>query len=155
LKREPYALASGVAVKAPDALLVIPLFYGPCRWRLHLAIAIAQGVVFLDRASILGVEQLVGVLRGTEESNAREIDTESIDGLHTQSGMDGRVVVLFDPVGELPIQRLKRTEIKIANEELVANSAKEAFDLPLGSRVSNGRVTQNATHSGTDERNFL
>ena len=117
-------------------------------WRFVSVTLEAKGVVFLDRASILGVEQLVGVLRGTEESNAREIDTESIDGLHTQSGMDGRVVVLFDPVGELPIQRLKRTEIKIANEELVANSAKEAFDLPLGSRVSNGRVTQNATHSG-------
>ena len=124
-------------------------------WRFVAVSLEAKCVVFLDGASILGVEQLVGVLRGTKESNAREIDTESIDGLHTQSGMDGRVVVLFDPVGELPIERLKRTEIKIAYEELVANSPKEAFYLSLGRRVSNGRVTQNTTHSSTDERNFL
>ena len=31
----------------------------------------AERVVLLDRTSLLGVEQFVGVLRGTEESNTR------------------------------------------------------------------------------------
>ena len=39
----------------------------------------AERVVLFDAASRLGVEQFVGVFRGREEANPRQVDTESVD----------------------------------------------------------------------------
>ena len=69
--------------------------------------------------------------------------------------MDGGVVILLDPLGELFIELLDRGEIEIANEELIANSTKETLDLPLGRRIADCRVTQQTTHPSANKRDFL
>ena len=69
--------------------------------------------------------------------------------------MHGGVVILLDPMGELFVELVDRGEIEITNEELIANSAKEAFDLPLCSRIADCRVTQDSTHACANERDFL
>ena len=55
--------------------------------------------------------------------------------------MHGSVVILFDPVRELLIELVNRRQLEIANQELIANSSKEAFDLSPGSRIADCRVT--------------
>ena len=80
----------------------------------------AERVVLLDRASGLGVEQFVRVLRRREEPNARQVHPEAIDRLHAQRRVDRGVVILLDPMVELAVEFLKRREIELANEELIA-----------------------------------
>ena len=49
-----------------------------------------------------------------------------------------RVVVVFDPVGELAVEGFERERSSCCDEELVADAAEEAFDLSLGGGVADG-----------------
>lgn len=115
----------------------------------------AERVVFFDAANRFGVEQFVGVLRRREKANPFEIHAEAVDWFHSQGGMNGGVVVVFDPVGELRVERLDRTEVEVADQELVADTAKEAFDFAFRGGVPDGGVTEDAAHAGGDQRDFL
>ena len=67
----------------------------------------------------------------------------------------GGVVVVFDPVGELAVEGFERGEVELADEELIADAAEEAFDLSLGGGVADGGVAEDAADAGADEGDFL
>ncbi len=69
--------------------------------------------------------------------------------------MHGGVVVVFDPVSELLVEHVDRGEVEIADQKLITDSAKEAFDLPFSRSVTDGGVAKDAAHTGTDQRNLL
>ena len=58
-------------------------------------------------------------------------------------------------MGELAVEGFERGEVELLDEELIADSAKEAFDLSLGRGVADGRVAQQAADAGADEGDFL
>ncbi|MFT5527166.1 MAG: hypothetical protein ACI9HK_005148 [Pirellulaceae bacterium] len=115
----------------------------------------AEGVVLFDRASFLGIEQLVGILGGVEEADTGQVDAEAVDRLHAEGRVFSCVVVVFDPLSELFVELTERGKVEVANEKLVTDSAKEPLDLSLGGSVSNGRVTEDTTNSGANEGDFL
>ena len=111
----------------------------------------AEGVVFFDLPGGLGVEEFVVVFGGREKAEASEVDAEAVDGLHADGVVFGSVVIAFDPVGELAIEGFERSKIELAHEELIADPAKESFDLSLGGGVANRGVPEDAADAGADE----
>jgi hypothetical protein len=91
----------------------------------------AEGVVFLDLAGGLGVEQFVVVFGRRQEADAGEVDAEAVEGFHADGVMLDRVVVVFTPVGELAVEGFEGREVELFDEELVADAAEEAFDFAL------------------------
>ena len=69
--------------------------------------------------------------------------------------MVGRVVLPFHPLGELAVEGVERRQVELADEELVADAAEEAFDLALGGGVADGRVPQQAADAGADQGDLL
>ena len=65
------------------------------------------------------------------------------------------VVVVLDPVGELAVEGFERGEVRVAGQELIADSAEKSFDFSLGRGIANGGVTQEAADAGADEGDFL
>ncbi len=49
---------------------------------------------------------------------------------------------------------VSRGQIELLDEELIADTPKEAFDLALGGGVSDSGMTQDAADAGTDEGDF-
>ena len=114
-----------------------------------------EGVVFFNLPGGLGVEEFVIVFGGGQEADASQIDAEAVDGFHAEGVVRGGVVVAFDPVGELAIEYFERGEVELFDEELIANSAEEAFDFPLGGGVSDSGIPEDAADAGADEGDFL
>jgi hypothetical protein len=115
----------------------------------------AEGVVLFYFPSCLGIEEFVGRLGRRKEADAREVDAKAIDGFHAEGVVKRGVVLIFDPEGELPIEQFERRQVELACQELVADSAEESFDLPLGGGVAHRGMTKDATDAGTDERDLL
>lgn len=58
------------------------------------------------------------------------------------------VVGGFDPVGELVVELLKVVDLaEVADEELIADGAEEAFDFAFGGTVSNGCVDEDGAEA--------
>ncbi len=115
----------------------------------------AEGIVFFDLPGGLGVEEFVVVFGGTEEADPSQVDAEAVDGLHADGVVRRGVVVVFHPLGELAIEGLERGEVELANEELIAHPAEEAFDFSLGGGVADRGVSQDAADAGADEGDLL
>lgn len=79
---------------------------------------------------------------------------KKVDRLHAQRRMHGGVVVVFDPMGKLPVEFVDRGQIELAYQDLIADSAKEAFDFPLGGGVSDGCMTQDAAGAQLTSEKF-
>ena len=114
-----------------------------------------EGVVFFDLPGGLGVKEFVVVFGGRQEADARQVDAEAVDGFHADGVVFGGVVVVFDPVGELAVEGFERREIELANEELIADPAKEAFDFSLGGSIANGGMPEDAADAGANEGDLL
>ena len=115
----------------------------------------AEGVVFFDLPVGLGVEEFVVVFGRRQEVDAGEVDAEAVDGLHAEGVVRQGVVVVFDPEGELPIESFEGGEVELADQELVADTAEEAFDFALGGGVADGGMAQDTADAGTDEGDLL
>src|SRR5262249_20850271 len=100
-------------------------------------------------------EQLVVVLGGCQEADARQVQAEAINGLHADGVVGGGVVVLFDPVTELAVEGFEAGQIEGADQELIADAAEEAVGLALGGGVADGGVPKDAADAGADEDDFL
>src|SRR5262249_48236585 len=115
----------------------------------------AEGVVLFDFSGGLGVEELVVVFGRRQEADAGEVDAEAVDGLHAESVVCGGVVVVFDPVGELAVERIERGKVELLNEELIADPAKKPLDFTLRGGIANGRVPEKTADAGANEGDFL
>ena len=58
-------------------------------------------------------------------------------------------------MGELAIEDVERGEIELADEELIANAAKEPFDFSLGGGIADGGVAEDAADAGADKGDLL
>ncbi len=58
--------------------------------------------------------------------------------------MEQGVVVVLDPEAELAVECFQGGEVELADEELVADAAEEAFDFALGGGVADGGVAEDA-----------
>src|ERR1022692_4461408 len=115
----------------------------------------AEGVVFFDLPGGLGVKEFVVVFGRRQEADASEVDAEAVDGFHADGVVFGGVVVVFNPVGELTVEDFERRDIELANEELIAYAAEEAFDFSLGGGIADGSMPEDAADAGADEGDFL
>src|SRR5271155_5506865 len=86
----------------------------------------AEGVVLFDLPGGLGVEEFVVVFRRRQEADAGQVDAEAVDGLHADGIVWQGIVIAFDPVGELAVEGIERGKVELADEELIADTAKEA-----------------------------
>ena len=67
----------------------------------------AEGVVFFDFSRGFGEEEFVVVFRRREEADAREVDAKAVDGFHAEGVVFAGVVIVFNPVGELAVERFE------------------------------------------------
>ena len=95
------------------------------------------------------------MFRRRQEADAGQVDAEAVDGLHADGVVRHGVVVVFDPVGELAVEGFERGEVELLHQELIADPAKEAFDLALGGGVADGGMPQDAADAGADEGDLL
>ena len=114
-----------------------------------------ERVVGADVAFLLDEEQFVVGLVGRQEANPLAIQGEAVQRTHAEDGMDLGVVLFLDPVGELAVERVQRTQVQIAGEELVAHGAEKSFDFSFGRAVAHRRVMQQAADAGADLDDFL
>ena len=109
----------------------------------------AEGVVLFDLPVGLGIEELVVVVSGRrQEAETRQVDAEAVDRLHADGVVRDGVVVVFDPVSELAVEGFERGQVEVFDEELVANTAEEAFDFSLGGGIADGGMAQEAADAG-------
>ena len=114
-----------------------------------------EGVVGADVAFFLDEEQFVVGLIGRQEADPFAIQGEAVERTHAEDGMNLGVVVFLDPLRELAVERLQRTQVQIAGQELVAHRAEKPFDFSLGRAVAHRRVVQQAADAGADLEDFL
>lgn len=114
-----------------------------------------EGVVSPDMAIFLHKEEFVVDLIRGQELDLRPIQSKAVQRRHLQGAVCLDIVVFLDPMNELLVKRLKRTQVQLADQELVAHGAKEALDLALGSPVPNGSVMEQTAQSGTDLNDFF
>lgn len=101
-----------------------------------------EGIVSPDMAIFLHKEEFVVDLIGRQELDLRPIQSKAVQRRHLQGAVCLGVVVFLDPMSELLVKRLKRTQVQLADQELVAHGAKEAFDLAFGGPVTKGSVME-------------
>ena len=123
--------------------------------RRFVAMAVeAEGVVFLDGPFGLGIKEFVMMFRWREEADAWQVDAKAVDRPHADGVVRHGVVLSFDPVGELAVERIERREVEAEDKELIADTAEEAFDLPLGRGIADRGVAEEASDPGRDEGDF-
>lgn len=74
-------------------------------WRFKAERFEGERVVGTDVTFLFNEEQLIIGLVGREESNPFAIQRIAVDRTHAQDGMNLGVVLLFDPLGELAVER--------------------------------------------------
>ncbi len=91
-----------------------------------------EGVVDADLPGGLVVEELLVELALLEVTEAVVVEAEAVDGFHPESGVFSLVIGVFDPTGELVVEFFQGGDVfEAAVEELVADSAEEAFNFAL------------------------
>ena len=65
------------------------------------------------------------------------------------------VVMFLDPLGELAVEGVQRTQVQVAGQELVAHRAEKSFDFSLGRAIPHRRVVEQAADAGADLDDFL
>lgn len=109
---------------------------------------VAESVVGADFAGAFEEEEfaIVGVVGDTADEV--EVEAEAVDGFHAEGGVFAGVVGGFDPVGELMVELFKVVDLaEVADEELIADGAEEAFDFAFGGTVSNGCVDEDGAEA--------
>ena len=65
------------------------------------------------------------------------------------------VVLVLGPSGELPVEDVKRREVELFGEKLIADAPKEPLDFSFGGGIADGGVAENAADASADEGEFL
>lgn len=113
---------------------------------------VAEGVVGTDFAGAFEQEEFVAEGVVGEVADAGEIEAEAVDGLHAEGGVEALVIGVFEPAGELGVELLEAADVaEVADEELVANGAEEAFDFAFGGTVAHGGVDEHGADALADE----
>ena len=98
-----------------------------------------EGIVDADLPGGLVVEEFLVELVLLEVTEAVVVEAEAVDGFHAESGVFSLVVGVFDPAGEVFVELRQGGDVfEAVVEELVADSAEEAFDFALW-RLRHGR----------------
>jgi len=108
----------------------------------------ANGAVFLDE------EEFVVGFVGRQAAEAAAVQRETIQRGHFQDGMFLGVVTFFDPMDELAVESVERSQIQRAGKELFPNGAEESFDFSLRRSVAHRRVMEQAADAGADLDDF-
>ena len=116
----------------------------------------AKRVVCADLAGAFKEEEFVAVRTVGEVADVVEIEAEAVDGFHAKGGVFTIVVGGLNPLAKLGVELLEIPDVaQVANEELIAHGAEEAFDFSLGSAVSNRCVDEDGAEAGADEAEFF
>ncbi len=83
-------------------------------WRFPAKRFERERVVGADVALLLDKEQLVVGLIGWQKANPLAIQRVAVQRTHAQHGMQLGVVMFLDPLRELAIERVERTQIQVA-----------------------------------------
>jgi len=124
-------------------------------WRFKAERFEGERVVGADVAFLFNEKQLVIGLVGREEANPFAIQGIAVERTHAEDGMNLGVVLLLDPLGELAVERLQRTQVQFAGQELVPHGAKKSFDLSLGRAIPHRGVVEQAADAGADLDDLL
>jgi hypothetical protein len=111
-------------------------------------VLVVEGVVGADFAGGLEVEEFVVVFGVGESADEVEVESEAVDGFHAEGGVEVLVVGVFDPAGEGFVELAQRGDgAEVADEELFADGAEEAFDLAFGGSVADGGVDEDGAEA--------
>ena len=109
-----------------------------------------ESVVVADMPIFFGEEEFVVGLVGREEANAGEVDAETVNGFHAQSGMSDGIVFVLDPIGKLSVEDLHRREVESSGEEGGAGGPMKSFNLSLRRSISYRGVAQQTSDASAD-----
>jgi hypothetical protein len=119
-------------------------------------VVVVEGVVGADFAGAFEEEEFVVVGVVVEAADEVEVEAEAVDGFHAEGAVFAGVVGGFDPLGELVVELVEVVDVaEIADEELVADGAKEAFDFAFGGTISDGGVDEDGAEPRADEAKFF
>jgi hypothetical protein len=114
-----------------------------------------ERIVLFDFSGLFREKEFVIDLVRRQESYAFEVESEAVDGFHADGGVLGCVVVVFDPLGELPVKGVQGGQVELSDKKFIAYGTEEPFDLSFGCAVAYGCVAQNAADACANEGDFL
>lgn len=114
-----------------------------------------EGVVGADMAVFFDEEHLVIGLVGREITDTGAIQGKTVQRCHLEDGMFLGVVLFLDPVSELAVESVERTQIERAGKELITNGSEEALDFTFGGTVSHRGVMEETANACADLNDFL